>query len=267
MNNYSNINLPTQISEKIGTNFNSIPISHGASGCLIYNLKNNEPTESNYYLKINTSSTEFSLDDEYQRLIWLDGKLSVPKVLTYFKEQNTEYLLLSEIKGKPSFEIETESDQLNVVKLLAKGLKNIHTLNITNCPFDQTLKKQVHMVRERIDNNQIDYDDLDEENKSKSIEELYKELESKMNFEEDLVFTHGDYCLPNIILQDNEISGFVDLGRAGISDRYQDLALCARSLIYNFSNSNLIPIFFEEYGIKTIDEDKLSFYRLLDEFF
>ena len=108
---------------------------------------------------------------------------------------------------------------------------------------------------------------MDKKHKSKSIEELFKELESFMNFEEDPVFTHGDYCLPNIIIQGNEIAGFINLGRAGIADRYQDLALCARSLVYNFNNPDLKPIFFREYRIETIDEDKLSVYRLMDEFF
>ena len=39
--------------------------------------------------------------------------------------------------------VETTSDQINIVKLLAKGLKKIHTLNIANCPFDQSQHKQV----------------------------------------------------------------------------------------------------------------------------
>jgi aminoglycoside phosphotransferase len=50
---------------------------------------------------------------------------------------------------------------------------------------------------------------------------------------EDLVFTHGDYCLPNIILKDGKLSGFVDIGRARLADRYQDLGIAFRSLEYN----------------------------------
>ena len=83
---------------------------------------------------------------------------------------------------------------------------------------------------------------------------------------EDRVFTHGDLCLPNVIIHDKRLSGFIDLGSAGIGDPYRDLALVGRSL-----NRNLGPgwadIFFAHYGLAAPDPDKLRYYRLLDEFF
>ncbi|CAF1629466.1 unnamed protein product [Adineta ricciae] len=65
----------------------------------------------------------------------------------------------------------------------------------------------------------------------------FKELISHAP-DEDLVFTHGDYCLPNIIFDDNECRaiGFVDLGCAGIADRYHDIALGLWSIQYNLGD-------------------------------
>lgn len=92
-----------------------------------------------------------------------------------------------------------------------------------------------------------------------------------MPTDEDLVFTHGDFCLPNIILDrgtngDVRIAGLVDCGRAGIADRYQDIALAVRSIVYNFGDIWVAP-FLESYGLPQPHEEKLRFFTLLDEFF
>ena len=34
---------------------------------------------------------------------------------------------------------------------------------------------------------------------------------------------HGDYCLPNIMLDDWRLAGFIDLDHAGFSDRHVDI--------------------------------------------
>ena len=90
---------------------------------------------------------------------------------------------------------------------------------------------------------------------------------------EDPVLSHGDFCLPNIFLDGDEVSGFIDLGRSGIADPYQDIALCYRSLCHNFDGTygRAYPGFdpmmlFRELGIDP-DWEKIRYYRLLDELF
>jgi hypothetical protein len=88
---------------------------------------------------------------------------------------------------------------------------------------------------------------------------------------EDRRFTHGDFCLPNVLLVEDgrggfQVSGFVDCGNAGIADAYQDLALAARSVARNFGEP-LVRVLFAKYGLAQPDEPKLAYYQLLDEFF
>jgi aminoglycoside 3'-phosphotransferase-2 len=83
---------------------------------------------------------------------------------------------------------------------------------------------------------------------------------------EDLVVAHGDACLPNFLARDGQLTGLIDCGRLGVADRYQDLALAARSISRNYGRA-FIPAFFSAYGVDQPDEQKLAWYALLDEFF
>ena len=53
---------------------------------------------------------------------------------------------------------------------------------------------------------------------------------------EKKVFSHGDLCLPNIIIRNNKIVGFIDLGDASIRDKEYDVATILRSYEYNINS-------------------------------
>ena len=71
-----------------------------------------------------------------------------------------------------------------------------------------------------------------------------------------------------------DVSGFIDLGKICIADRYQDIALCYRSLSNNFKGiygraacEGLdTDKFFEKLDVKP-DWKKIRYYILLDELF
>jgi len=158
-----------------------------------------------------------------------------------------------------------------IVSALAAGLRTLHATNISACPFDQSRRVRIAAAEARIRAGQVQEGDFDAARRGRTAAELYRELVASAPASEDRVFTHGDFCLPNVILVENgaggvRISGFVDCGNAGIADRYQDLALCARSVAYNFG-AEMVPLLFAKYGLERVDEAKLAYYQLLDEFF
>lgn len=222
--------------------------------------------EENIYLKIQPLSKESPLYDEKIKLEWLQGRLDVPEVLYYGRGEYKEFLLMTEIKGINASDETHKKNVEHLMKLLAQGLREIHSVSIDNCPFQQTLYVKILEAGLRVEQQLVDEDDFDDIRAGQKAEELYQELLKKRPVEEDLVFTHGDYCLPNIIINGNSIGGFIDMGRAGIADRYQDIALAVRSITYNFGET-FVPIFLEEYGLSEPDYSKIYYYQLLDEFF
>ena len=97
------------------------------------------------------------------------------------------------------------------------------------------------------------------------IEQVWKEMHKLLPFSPDSVVTHGDFSLDNLIFDEGKLIGCIDVGRVGIADRYQDLAILWNCL-GEFSPS-LQKRLFQKYGIDNPDMNKLQFHLMLDEFF
>jgi len=151
------------------------------------------------------------------------------------------------------------------VELLAEGLRAWHGLPVDACPFDARLATLLAQARANAEAGRVDETDFDSSRIGRTALDLFAELAATQPRHEDLVVAHGDYCLPNVVLDGDRVAGFVDVGRAGVSDRYRDLALAARSIEYNIGREWVAP-FFAAYGVEP-DSRRIAFYQLLDEFF
>lgn len=77
------------------------------------------------------------------------------------------------------------------------------------------------------------------------------------------VLIHGDYCLPNIMLDDWRFTGFVDVGDAGLGDRHYDIAWGLWTLGYNLKKPEYGHLFLKAYGHHMIDAKRLRLCGIL----
>lgn len=255
-------NLPPNVAEAV-SGYEWRQIHLGLSPSRVFRL--DAPRRDSLYLKTSARVPGFSLFWEKQRLDWLKNRLPVPEVLLFAETENADYLLLSEISGVPASDDSLKNDVPRLIEQLVEGLKTIHDLPVENCPFDERLDVKTELAHRRMLKGLVDESDFDEERKGRTAADVFDELVETKPAAEDSVFTHGDYCLPNVIVKNGKLSGFVDLGSAGVADKYRDIALLTRSVAHNFGGERAKNVC-EIYGVEP-DLQKLRFYRLLDEFF
>jgi aminoglycoside phosphotransferase len=242
------------------------PDSVGMSALKVFALeRGGQPTQ---FLKIAHRNVLDDLAGERDRLRWLQHKLPVPEVLWFGEQDELTYLLMSAIPGTMTHLVPRDAIP-SAVRCLGLSLRQIHALPVRDCPFDARLDVRIAQAFSRVEKSEVDLDDLDPERQGRTAAELFAELLARRPATEDLVFTHGDYCLPNVLLRQQggewQLSGFIDWARAGVADRSVDLGIAARSITHNFGGEWVAP-FFEAYGTAP-DQNKVAYYQLLDEFF
>jgi kanamycin kinase len=75
---------------------------------------------------------------------------------------------------------------------------------------------------------------------------------------EDEVLVHGDYCLPNVLFEADPCH-YLDVGEAGVGDRYIDIIAGIWSLRHNYGKGSVENLL-KEYGLQRLDRRKLSAY-------
>jgi kanamycin kinase/aminoglycoside 3'-phosphotransferase-2 len=221
------------------------------------------------FLKVQAAESYETIEAQKQKLEWIEDKLPVPRVLYYEKTTENEYMItegIEGIDGKDGIEKFPEEMLPEIVSTIARGLKMLHSVPIDDCPYDNSLKIYMKIAEDSYRSGKVETAELIRKFGCGNIEEAYNELlQTSSEITEELVFTHGDFSMPNVMLQDGKITGFLDLGSCGIADIYADLAIAERSVIWNYGEK-YVDLFYKAYGVNSPDRKKVRFYQLLECF-
>jgi kanamycin kinase len=85
----------------------------------------------------------------------------------------------------------------------------------------------------------------------------YVRVEANGKYLKTDTLLHGDFCLPNIMLKDWKLSGFIDLGGGGVGDKHIDLFWGAWTLNFNLKDARWSSYFLDAYGREDAEEELL----------
>ena len=226
-------------------------------------------------LKIEPAEEKFA--GSVEMLQWLKGRLPVSEVLCAMTEGQTQYLLMSRVPGRMACDPCYTEDPDRLAGLLAEAIQALWSVDIAHCPKERRLSDDLLEAEQRVAQGLIDLDDTEPETFGPGG---FKDPEALLYWLKDNqpplepALSHGDLCLPNVFFENGRLTGFIDLGDCGISDKWRDLALCRRSLHHNISGHYAVrpragfdpDILFAKLSIVP-DREKLRYYLLLDELF
>ena len=192
-------------------------ITLGRSDSVVVKIQNGT------YLKI--SENIEALRAEKARDLWLENRVVAPRVLLFGEctknhqsDPDAAFLLTSAVEGLPLCDESFLRDPDRLTSLLCEAMTLFHALPSSDCPF---------------------FAEQSQENADRSV------------------VCHGDFCLPNIMLDDFKFSGFIDLGNGGVGDRHIDLFWCVWSLWYNLKTDRYTDYFLDAYGKEKVKKDIL----------
>ncbi|MCH5157123.1 MAG: aminoglycoside 3'-phosphotransferase [Clostridiales bacterium] len=259
--------LPSTIAKLLGNQtFRADSIGMSSAGVFIYD---------NAVLKVQHVSNETT--NEQLMLKFLSERKLAPDVIVHEVVDNTDFILMDKCKGKMLCDRELMNNPSKLMEIASGVLRKLWSIDIASCPVDMSLKYKLKLAEYNVTHNLVALDNVDPSTFGASgrFQDPYHLLKWLVDNQprEELVVTHGDFCLPNVFF-DGVSAKVIDVGRGGVADKYQDVALLYRSLRDNlrgcYGGEYLGELddqmFFSVLGI-TPDWDKIDYYILLDELF
>ena len=225
-----------------------------------------------YVLKIRPAGCWDTEDVKILR--WLAGKAPVPEVAAHEVWDGRDWLLMTRIRGQELCRPEVMERPALLLDCMAEALRTLWSIPVSGCPFERPVAAVLSHAEAAILSGRFDPSGCEPETFGpggfENPEALLRWLKSSLP-PQDRAVTHGDFCLPNLFTDGKRFTGFIDVGRAGIADRWMDLALGWRSLKHN-SDGHYGKVYpdidpddlFRAAGVPK-DEEKLRYYILLDE--
>lgn len=207
-----------------------------------------------FFLK---SAAAGSLKTEADMTRYFHGKGLGAEVIDYLSREQ-DWLLTRSVPGEDCTFPKYWEDPKRLCDTTAKLLRQLHELSFEDCPVQNRCDSYRETAAR---NHEIGFCDLnlfpEKDWGFSSVEEAWKVVLENGRYLQNDTLLHGDYCLPNIMLDDWKFTGFIDVGRGGAGDRHIDIFWGLWTLYFNLKNNAYYDRFLDAYGRDKIQPEML----------
>ena len=177
-----------------------------------------------------------------------------PEVLDYLSGE-ADWMLTRQIPGEDCLSF--LEDPVRLCDTTASLLRMLHETDISGCPVADRTGEYLAAARKNYEAQIYDLSLFPGNWGYATPEEAWAEVEALGKFLKSDTLLHGDYCLPNILLDNWKFSGFIDLGSGGVGDRHVDLFWGIWTLQFNLKTDRYRDRFLDAYGRDKVTEELL----------
>lgn len=207
--------------------------------------------DKGYYLKIDDKGC---LKREAELTSFFHEKGLGVEVVSYISKDR-DYMVTKSAVGKDA--VHWLENPKRLCEVLADGLKLLHNQEVDGCKKSLRYERYLESAND-FAKGYYDASVLLNRFSIFSKEEAWNIIdENKDKLNSDCLI-HGDYCLPNIILDGGKFSTFIDVGLAGLGDKHIDLYWAIWSLEYNLKTDAYTDYFLDLYGRENFDYEMLK---------
>ncbi len=202
--------------------------------------------------------TEAELTDQFHRL----GLAA--EVLDY-QSEDKDWLLTTRVAGEDCTHPMYLADPIRLCDTIALQLRALHEIDPTGCPVSDRTAEYLATAEQNYHSGMYDTS-LSPGKDCCGAVQAWEYIQANRHLLKSDTLLHGDYCLPNIMLDDWRFSGFIDLDGAGVGDRHVDLFWGAWTLNFNLHTNRYRDRFFDAYGRDKIDPSVIELIEIIERF-
>lgn len=206
--------------------------------------------DDGYYLKINRAG---ELKKEATLTNYFNTKGLGANVIHYSTDNESDFLLTDAVKGEDCTHHIYLENPKKLCDIIATRLRILHDTDFELCPVQNRTAEYLALADQNYKSGNYDKSAFPDSFGYKSAEEAYAVLKDGRDGLHSDTLLHGDYCLPNIMLNNWNFSGFIDLGNGGVGDRHIDVFWGIWTLWFNLKTNDYAKRFIDAYGRDKID--------------